>query len=251
MHIAQRVAENHPESPKHPVTRLDAQFDRVTWAEDSAALAHAQEQERARISRELHDDIAQRIALLSAELGAIRHLLANATQDVQEHVARVASETASIGLDLQRIARGLHPAGLQRLGLGASIRRYCAQRARAHRITIDAELCEVPAALDREAALGLYRIAQEALNNVVTHSRASHAIVTLTTVRSELVLRIVDRGVGFDLQTIHAKETLGLISMRERARLVHARLQVSSTPGGGTSIEARLPLRRSSASASS
>jgi signal transduction histidine kinase len=252
MHIARiLMAENHPEPVKRPVKRHRAEIDRGAWAEDGTALSNAYEQERTRISRELHDDIAQRIALLSAELGVLRQLVSNASKDIQEQVARVASETASIGSDLQRIARGLHPAGLQRLGLGPSIRHYCAQLARAHRITIDSDLGEVPASFDMDAMLCAYRIAQEALHNVVKHSGASHATVSLATVRGELVLRVVDRGMGFDLQTIHAKETLGLISMRERARLVHARLQVSSKPGEGTSVEARVPIRRSFASVTS
>ncbi len=214
---------------------------RLLPAEGDAESAY--ERERTRLSRELHDDIAQRIALLSAELGVLRQLLTNAPEDVRAQVAMVAAEAASIGSDLHRIARGLHPAGLVRLGLGESIRRYCAQLAHAHRIVIDSELAEVPAALDMNAALCLYRIAQEALHNVVKHSGATHASVTLTTVRGELVLRVVDRGAGFDLQTMQEKESLGLISMRERARLVHARLQVSSKTGEGTSIEARVPIR--------
>ena len=174
------------------------------------------------------------MALLSADLGMLRQRLANASEEIQDHVARLATETAGIGCDVHRIARGLHPAALEQLGLEASIRRYCAQLAEAGWIRVDLELSEVPAALDPNAALCLYRIAQEALFNVVKHSGASHATVSLTAVRGDLVLRIVDRGVGFDSQALRLKDTLGLLSMRERARLVHAQLLVSSKPGGGT-----------------
>ena len=215
---------------------------RLLTTEENVESAY--ERERTRLSRELHDDIAQRLALLSTELGILRQRLTNASAEVQEIVTWVTAETASIGSDLYRIARGLHPAGLERLGLGPSIRCYCAQLARAGRIAIDVELGDVPT-LDREAALGLYRIAQEALHNVVKHSGASHASVSLTTVRGELVLQVVDFGAGFDLQTMRSKHTLGLVSMRERARLVHARLVVSSDPGRGTSVEARIPVRQS------
>ena len=161
-------------------------------------------------------------------------------------MAWVAAETASIGADLHRIARGLHPAGLERLGLAAAIRCYCAQLAQSRRMTIDADLDDVPA-LDLDAALGLYRIAQEALHNVVKHSGAYRASVSLTTVRGDLVLRVIDRGAGFDLQTMRSKNTLGLVSMRERARLIRARLVVSSKPGDGTSVEARVRFRQSPA----
>jgi len=215
---------------------------RLLTTEDDVESAY--ERERTRLSRELHDDIAQRLALVSTELGILRQRLTNESAEVQEIVAWVAAETASIGSDLHGIARGLHPAGLERLGLGPAIRSYCAQLARARRIAIDVDVGEVPT-LDRESALGLYRIAQEALHNVVKHSGASHASVSLTTVRGELVLQVVDFGSGFDLQTMRAKHTLGLVSMRERARLVHARLVVSSKPGEGTSVEARIPVRQS------
>ena len=90
-----------------------------------------------RVSRELHDDIAQRIALLATELAILRQRLISAPSDIQEHVARVATQTANIGADLLRIARGLHPAGLERLGLEASIRHHCLQVANAHQITIE------------------------------------------------------------------------------------------------------------------
>jgi signal transduction histidine kinase len=146
---------------------------------------------------------------------------------------------------LNRIARGLHPAGLERLGLVASIRRYCVQLAHARRITIDLELDEVPPALDLEAALCLYRIVQEALHNVVKHSGASQATVCLTHLRGDLVLRVADRGVGFDPRATCLDDSLGLVSMRERARLAQARLRISSKPGGGTLVEARMPVRRS------
>lgn len=208
------------------------------------------EQERTRLSRELHDDIAQRIALVATELAILRQRLSDAAVEIQEHVASVAAEASSIGTDLHRIARGLHPAGLERLGLEASIRRHCAHLARARQITIHVEMGDVHAAPDMDAALCVYRIVQEALQNVVKHSGASHATVSLTTVRGELVVRVVDYGVGFDPQAIQREDTLGLIGMQERAGLVQARLRVSSKPGEGTVVEAHVPVRRSFASAS-
>jgi len=207
-------------------------------------VTSAYERERTRLSRELHDDIAQRLALLSVEIGMLRHHLTNVPEEVQKHVDWIAAETASIGSDLHRIARGLHPAALEQMGLVAALRCHCAQLAQTRRITIDVGVGEVPA-LDTDAALGMYRIAQEALHNVVKHSGATRASVSLTRVRDDVVLRVVDRGVGFDLQTMRSKHTLGLVSMRERARLVHARLVVSSKPGDGTTVEARLRLQRS------
>ena len=221
-----------------------------TCLADDNTIINACEQERMRLSRELHDDIAQRIALVSAELTLLRQRLPNAPEDIREHVASVGAEVASIGSDLHRIARGLHPAGLERLGLEASIRHYCTQLAHARGITIELELSEVPAALDMDTGLCVYRIVEEALHNVVKHSGASRAVVSVTAVNGDLVLRIVDGGVGFDPQAINPRHALGLISMRERARLVDARLLVSSTPGAGTVVEVHVPIPQSVAASS-
>ena len=106
-------------------------------------------------------------------------------------------------------------------------------------MTIDVELGDMPTAVDVDAALCVYRIAQEALHNVVKHSGASHAAVSLTTIRGRLVLRIADGGVGFEPEAAHLKDALGLVSMRERARLAHGRLRVVHTRGGFGNRSAR------------
>jgi signal transduction histidine kinase len=100
----------------------------------------------------------------------------------------------------------------------------------------------VPAAIDADSEVCLYRITQEALHNVVKHSHARHARVAITFGADEIVLRVVDDGVGFDPQAVREKVTLGLVSMRERARLLRGTLIVSSKPGEGTAIEVRLPI---------
>lgn len=216
--------------------------ERASRRSEGDVMHDPYEEERTRLSRELHDDIAQRIALLSAGIGILRPLLTDASREIQQHVAILATEIAGIGSDLHRIARGLHPARLERLGLVASLRRYCLELADVHGIAIEVELGEVPTALGTDAALCVYRIAQEALHNIVKHSGARRATVSLRTVRAGLVLRIIDDGVGFEPKTACLKDALGLRSMRERARLAHAELLVSSTSGTGTVIEVRLPV---------
>jgi signal transduction histidine kinase len=216
----------------------------VTARCEDGVVGDPYERERARLSRELHDGIAQRIALVAAELRMLGGPLTDASAEIQEHVARMAAEVASIGSDVARITRGLHPAGLERLGLPASIRRYCEELADVHRMTIDADLEEVPIGLEPNVALCVYRIAQEALHNVVKHSGASHGSVTLRTMLGELVLRIVDNGVGFEPAAAHRENALGLLSMRERAGLVQAQLFISSTPGRGTAIEVHVAVRQ-------
>ena len=211
----------------------------------------AYERARAWLSRELHDDIAQRIALLSAELGVLRQRLTNASGEILEHVAKLATETAGIGADVSRIARVLPPAEFERLGIEASIRRCCAQLVDAFQMTVDLDLDEVHAPVGLEASLCVYRIAQEALHNVVKHSGASHASVSLKAVGGELVLRVTDDGVGFDPRAVRSTNTLGLMSMRERAALVRARLVVLSKPGHGTAVAVHVPVRQSAPADSS
>jgi PAS domain S-box-containing protein len=208
----------------------------------SGRLINAHEQERVRLSRELHDDVSQRVALLSAELGLLRQRLADAPEDVREQVTRISSEAAGIGSDLHRFSHELHPARLQQIGLEASIRQFCDELAGARQLTVDLDIAGVPAGLGTDAALCLYRITQEALHNVVKHSGAARATVTLRSESGEIVLSIVDNGLGFDPIEVRQKDALGLVSMRERARLVQAQLVVFSKPGAGTTVEVRLPL---------
>jgi signal transduction histidine kinase len=130
---------------------------------------------------------------------------------------------------------------LETLGLEASIGQFCNDLAEARQLTVDLEIVAPPAALELDAALGLYRITQEALHNVMKHSGAARATVTLKSDGDGIVLRIIDDGVGFDLERVRQKDTLGQISMRERARMIRAQLLVSSRPGAGTTVEVHLP----------
>ncbi len=208
----------------------------------SGRLINAHEQERIRLSRELHDDVGQRVALLSAELGVLRQLLADAPRPVREQLTKITGQTNAIGGVLHRFSHALHPARLEQLGLESSIRAFCDDLSEARQIDIQFEVAGRTPAIHPDSAVCLYRITQEALHNVVKHSSASHATVALTFGRNEVVLRVIDDGAGFDPQEVRRKDALGLVSMRERARLVQGHLSVSSKPGQGTGIEVRLPI---------
>jgi signal transduction histidine kinase len=201
----------------------------------------AHEHERARLSRELHDDVGQRVALLSAELGVLREQLAAAPRHIQDQLSKVMARTQEIGAELHRFSHELHPARLEQLGLQSSIRASCDELSAARHIDIRFDVGGVPAAIDADAEMCLYRITQEALHNVVKHSRAKHARVAITFAAGEIVLRIADDGIGFDPDAVRDKVTLGLVNMQERARLLRGKLIVSSKPGEGTAIEVRLP----------
>jgi PAS domain S-box-containing protein len=206
----------------------------------SGRLINAHEQDRIQLARELHDDVAQRLALLSLELDVLEERLGDTT-DCRAQVHSLSTTAKELALDLHRLAHQLHPARLEQLGLAAAIRGFCQEMSKAHRIAIDVDIEALPASLGQEVALCLYRVTQEALQNVVKHSGVAAAAVRLAVGGGELRLEIVDRGVGFDTQAAHEQASLGLVSMRERARLVHGHLQIESRKGDGTSVAIRIP----------
>jgi PAS domain S-box-containing protein len=206
-------------------------------------LIHAHEQERIRVARELHDDLAQRVASLSIGLGA---LLRQAQKDpgaMRQRIAELSATVTALGSDLHRVSCELHPAALEQLGLAAALRGCCAELSKTHGLEIRVEIAGVPQGLPADVALCLYRIAQEALHNVVRHSGAGSVTVSLMGSAGEVTLNVSDDGVGFDPGGPRKDVSLGLIGMRERIRLVNGRLVVESAVGRGTRIEARVPLR--------
>ncbi len=209
----------------------------------SGRLINAHEQERIKLSRELHDDIAQRLALLTLELGLLREHLERPSAEIHQRIAELSAQAEEIGSELHRLSHELHPAKLEQLGLEASIRGFCRELSEARQIRIHVELAQVPGPLPFDVVLCLYRITQEALHNVVKHSRATRAMVTLSAARNEVLLNVTDDGAGFDPLAVRAKDTLGLVSMRERARLVQGQLDVTSRLGTGTRVEVRVPIR--------
>jgi len=210
----------------------------------SGRLIHAYEQDRMRLARELHDDVAQRLSLLSLELDLLEELLRESTA-AQDGRARALSIMAKeLASDLHRFAHQLHPARLQQLGLEAAIRGFCNELGNAHRLAIDVDISPLPVPLPPEVTLCLYRVTQEALHNVVKHSGDSNALVRLASVGPELHLTVADRGVGFDTRAAHEQASLGLVSMQERVRLVQGSFRVESTPGAGTQVMVQVPSAR-------
>jgi len=206
-------------------------------------LITSQEDERQRIARELHDDVAQRLSLLAVDLGTLGRRDDSAPPEFRERLATLSAQAAALGGDLQRVSHELHPATLTQLGLDMALRAFCRELAQARQLTIDVESSGVPSALDPDIALCLYRVAQEALQNVVRHSHASRVTVTLAGHDGTLTLTIADGGAGFDPDAPVGHASLGLTSMRERVRLAGGTLRVDSRAGAGTRIEARVPLR--------
>ena len=200
-------------------------------------LMEAQEKERNRIGRELHDDINQRLALLAIEL---EHLRDNPS-GVRKRVQDLWQRTNEIALDVQALSHELHSAKLEYLGVVAGMRSWCREFAERQDIEVTFR-SDVSSAVPFEIGLTLFRVLQEALHNAVKHSGVKSFTVQLLEHSNQIHLIIRDSGKGFDLQAALQGKGLGLTSMRERVRLVNGTIAIDSKPMGGTSIDVCLPL---------
>jgi len=210
----------------------------------SGRLLHAQEAERARIAKELHDGLSQNLALLSVELDMFGQRLPEAAEKINARLGEFSQQTKGLSAEVHRIAHGLHPAKLTQLGLAVALKGFCREIEAAHSIGVSFQEHEVPRILPEDVALCLYRVAQEAIQNVVKHSGARHAQIELVAVHNALALTIEDDGNGFLMEAKQSTGSLGLVSMHERVRLVGGEIAVKSQPGEGTCVEVRVPLTK-------
>jgi len=204
----------------------------------SGRLIQAQEEERSRIARELHDDLSQRLALVTIGLEELSLRDASSTSNPQ--LQAISSQSKEIAAEIHNLSRQLHPSQLEVLGLVAAVQSFCTEISRQKGLRIDLVHDGVPRGLPSEVRLCLYRVVQEALQNVCKHSGADQVRIELTGTPEAVSLVIVDRGRGFDPKATGTG--LGLVSMRERVRLVRGELSIDSRPGGGTKIQVRAPL---------
>jgi PAS domain S-box-containing protein len=202
----------------------------------------AQEEERSRIARELHDDINQRIAILGWELRSLGQASSDGEGEPRISIESVIERLGQIGADIQTISRRLHSSHLEYLGLGTAAEVLCKDLREQQQVEIDFTCEGIPRDLPKDISLCLYRILQEALQNALKHSGARHLRVELVGNAGEVRLTVSDEGVGFDRRRTDRRQGLGLISMRERMRLVHGEFAVESEPGRGTTIRCRVPL---------
>ena len=210
-------------------------------------LLQAVDEERVRLGRELHDDIGQQVVLLGLGLKQLNNQMTSAPGDVRALLASLISQASGVGATIQRISRRLHPPTPQYLGLSRAISNFCGEVSASQLIPVECIQEEVPADPRFDIALNLFRIVQEAVANVVKHSRAERCTVILRGDATGLCLDIIDNGCGFDPMETQGKYGLGLISMRERCALLNATIHVDSEPGRGTSVRVRLPLQRARA----
>jgi len=204
-------------------------------------LIEAQEQERARIGRELHDDIGQRLAMLVIELEQL-HADPLVLPEGRSRMVELQKQTSDIAADVQSLSHELHSAKLQYLGIAAAIRGFCREFGKQRNVEIDFQTHDLPGPLSPDVSLCLFRVLQEALHNSAKHSGVRHFEVRLWGTSDEIHLTVSDSGSGFDSKAAKQGPGLGLVSMEERLKLVQGTLSVDSQAQRGTTIHARVPI---------
>jgi len=206
-------------------------------------LIEAHEEESARIARELHDDIGQRLALLTWRLDYLKQSPPASAAEFTQEVGAASQQIANLASDIQALSHRLHPSRLELLGFEAAAAAFCEELSHRHGVQIDCHIENVPLNLPRELALCLYRVLQEALQNVVKHSGSRQAQVSVHGGVNHINLTVKDSGLGFDPHEAMRAGGLGLTSMKERLTLIGGQLSIHSAPGRGTMIHALVPDR--------
>jgi PAS domain S-box-containing protein len=215
----------------------------------SRKLIEAHEEERTRIGRDLHDDIVQRLALLSLELEGVQEDVLDSASELRTRIGALGNQTTQIADDVQLLSHELHSSKLDYVGIVGAAKNFCEEFGERQEVEIDFQSHDLPASLPTELSLSLFRVLQEALRNAAKHSGVKRFEVRLWGSTVEIQLTISDLGAGFDTETAMKSTGLGLTSMQERLRLVHGALSINSEPRGGTTIHARIPFDSSSDSA--
>jgi two-component system sensor histidine kinase UhpB len=209
----------------------------------SGRLINAQEDERARIARELHDDLSQQLAAVAIIVSGLRRKVRKRGVDseVEQTFATLQERTAAAATAVRDLSHELHPSALQHAGLTATLRGRCTDIERHHQVTVTFDPGDGLDSLHSDVALCLFRVVQEALTNVLRHARARTIYVSLMTTAGSVELNVVDDGIGF-VASERTRSGLGLRSIHERVRFMQGNVTVDSRPGEGTTVLVRIPI---------
>jgi len=205
-------------------------------------LTTAQEKERTRIARELHDDIGQSLAILRIQMLRAGQPVSGMIGKRHPTVAELCDHLKALTEKVSKISHQLHSSELEYVGLAAAIESHCREFSQQYKMAVECSCEDIPKDMDSLLALSILRIVQEALHNCAKHSQAKSIQVAVHGSPSELSLLIADDGVGFDPEDAKMAAGLGLISMRERVRLADGEFRITSQAGEGACISARIPL---------
>lgn len=208
----------------------------------SRHLITAQEQELSYIARELHDNICQRLAMLSLKLEKVARACDDKQVPVGRQLQEICQQCNDLAGDVQALSHELHPSLLDNLGLVTALTNICREVSENNGVWVEFAHKDIPPSLPREMSLSLFRLVQEALHNSIKYSGAAHLQVFLFGDRTGIELEVCDRGIGFDVAAAQRRGGLGLISMRERIQLLNGTFLIESKADCGTRVHARVPL---------
>jgi two-component system sensor histidine kinase UhpB len=202
-------------------------------------LIRAEEEQRSRIARELHDGLGQMMTAVNIELQVLRDA---APAEIQPRVDDVKALSAQVTTEMRRISHELRPAILDEMGLGEALRALVKRMSRHAKIKIELDVNGTLDVLPKDSMIACYRLVQEALNNVVRHSAATRAKVALHRADAQLAVEVLDDGKGIDYDPSSQDGHFGLLGLQERIHAIGGTFSFGPASGGGTRIEARLPL---------
>jgi PAS domain S-box-containing protein len=234
---ARKRAELELNSKRETLRKTNRQVKRLV-----GKLLLAQEEERKRISRELHDGVNQQIAALGISLSKLKAQLSGGDPSVSSQIANLESRILDASDSIRELSHRLHSSLLQHVGLVSALKSHCDDVSRDEGVRVSLSIHGETFAISPEVSLCVYRITQESLRNVVKYSGAKTAEVTLAFTPGRLMLSVIDFGVGFDVQQTKNEVGLGLISIEERAAQLKGSAQIISSPGKGTKILVELPI---------
>ena len=221
---------------------LKLRHNQTQLRELTARLFSAQEDERRRLARELHDSFNQQIAAMSIQLGSLRQRHPDLLGDIRRELAAIQDGVVQLSNDIRRVSHELHPAALDQLGLVAALKAHCVRVSEQDQLNVAFNCDSLPSRLARQVSVCIFRVAQEALRNVGRHSGSRRAEVTLRRADGGLELCVVDHGKGFEVGGARQKGRVGLVGMEERVRPLGGRFSVTSRPGSGTEISVFVPV---------
>jgi len=204
-------------------------------------LLHAQDHEREKIARELHDDIGQRVALLSISLDELQQSFSSEMEKESSLASSLLHDAQSLASDIHDLSHQLHSSTLRNMGLRVGLEGLCRSIARQHHMVVKLHSDDT-SGISQEVELCLFRVAQEAINNAVRHGKAKHIEISLNVREKEVCMRVKDKGIGFDPAIV--SNGLGLVSMRERLRFLGGQVFLKSEVGTGTEVTVELPVQQ-------
>jgi signal transduction histidine kinase len=218
---------------------LRVSYERVRQL--AGQLINAQEKERARIARELHDDVGQRIASLSIGLSSLKRRVAGSDETMRSELSRLQQQTMGVAEDLRVLSHELHQGAIEHVGLPEALRARCEEVNGEAGTRIQFEVADGWTEVADDIKLCLYRVAQEALRNIAKHAHAKMGRVAIAHRNDQVVMRISDDGLGFAAHAPIGQHGIGLLSMRERVRMLGGSFEVKSAPNNGTVATVTIP----------